>query len=151
MLQQRVRQPPHRAQIQRRAGLQVLRKHADAALADAPAETEGAADAGVGGGSALGAAAGRDARGDAAADGDGLGLRDADDVVAVVVGGRVGVGVGPDGVAEGLDDGFRGLVVPGGAGAEAGAAAVDAEGGGGGGEEEGEGGDTDDGIGVVHF
>ena len=50
MLQQRVRQPPHRAQIQRRAGLQVLRKHADAAFADAAAETEGAADAGVGGG-----------------------------------------------------------------------------------------------------
>ena len=50
MLQQRVRQSPHRAQIQRRAGLQVLRKHADAAFADAAAETEGAADAGVGGG-----------------------------------------------------------------------------------------------------
>ena len=146
MLQQRVRQPPHRAQIQRRPGLQVLRKHADAALADAPAETKGAADAGVGG-----AAAGRDARGDAAADGDGLGLRDADDVVAVVVGGRVGVGVGPDGVAEGLDDGFGGLVVPAGAGAEAGAAAVDAEGCGGGGEEEGEEGGADDGVGVVHF
>ena len=143
MLQQRVRQSPHRAQIQRRAGLQVLRKHADAAFADTAAETEGAADAGVGGGTV---AAGRDARIDAAADGDGLGLRDADDVVAVVVGGRVGVGVGPDGVAEGLDDGFGGLVVPGGAGAEAGAAAIDAEGCGGGGEEEGEGGDADDGV-----
>ena len=72
-------------------------------------------------------------------------------MVAVVVGGRVGVGVGPDGVAEGLDDGLRGLVVPAGAGAEAGAAAVDAEGCGGGGEEEGEEVDADDGVGVVHF
>ena len=146
MLQQRVRQSPHRAQIQRRAGLQVLRKHADAALADAAAEAKGAADAGVGGGTAVGTAARCDARCDAAADGDGLGLRDADDVVAVVVGGRVGVGVGPDGVAEGLDDGFGGFVVPGGAGAEAGTAAVDAEGCGGGGKEEGEGGDADDGV-----
>ena len=117
MLQQRVRQSPHRAQIQRRAGLQVLRKHADAAFANAAAETEGAADARVGSGTAFRASAGCDARGDAATDGDGLGLRDADDVVAVVVGGGVGVGVGPDGVAEGLDDGFGGLVVPGGAGA----------------------------------
>ena len=75
-----------------------------------------------------------------------MGLRDADDVVAVVVGGRVGVGVGPDGVAEGLDDGFGGFVVPAGAGAEAGAAAVDAEGCGSRGEEEGEGGDADDGV-----
>ena len=141
MLQQRIRQAPHRAQIQRRAGLEVLRKHADAAFADAAAKTEGAADAGVGGGTFT---AGRDARIDAAADGNGLRLRDADDVVAVVVGGRVGVGVGPDGVAKGLDDSFGGLVVPGGAGAEARAAAVDAEGRGGGGEEEGEGGDADD-------
>ena len=151
MLQQRVRQSPDRAQIQRRAGLQFLRKHADAAFADAAAETEGAADADVGGGTAVGTAAGCDARGDAAADGDGLGLGDADDVVAVVVGGRVSVGVGPDGVAKGLDDSFGGLVVPGGSGAKAGAAAVDAEGCGGGVEEEGDGGDADDGVRVVHF
>ena len=140
MLQQRIRQRANRAQIDRRASLQILRKDANATFADIATETEAAAGA-----------AAFDVRTDFAADGDGLGLGDADDVVAAVVGGAVVVGIGPDGVAEGLDDGFGVLVVPAGAGAEAGTAAVDAEGGGGGGEEEGEGGDADDGIGVVHF
>ncbi len=67
-------------------------------------------------------------------------------MVSVALGRAVGVGVGPDGVVEGLDDGFGGLVVPSGAGTEAGATTVDAEGGGGGGVEEGIGGEGKDGA-----
>ena len=139
MLQQRVRQPPNRTEIDRRTRRQVLREDTDAAFADFAAEAEGAARAY--GGACV----------DAAADGDGLGLGDADDVVAAAVGGGVEVGVGPDSVAEGLDNGFRGFVVPRGARAEAGAAAVDPKGRGGGVEEEREGGEADDGVGVVHL
>ena len=57
-----------------------------------------------------------------------MGLGDADDAVAVAVGGGVEVLVSPDGVAQGLDDRFRGLVVPGGPGAGARARAIDSEG-----------------------
>ena len=139
MLQQRIRQPPNSAEIDRRARRHVLRKHTDAAFADAAVEAECAR-------CAYGAASV-----DGTAHGDGLGLRDADDVVAVAVGGGVGVGVGPDGVAEGLDDGFGGFIVPAGSGAEARAATVDSEGGDGGVEEEGEGAQAEDGGLVVHF
>lgn len=132
MLQQRISQPPNRAEIDRRARCQVLRKYADAAFADAAAEGECAGRAYGGGWGTFFACTGGDARINTSANGDGLGLGDADYVVAVAVGGRIGVGVGPDGVAESLDDCFGGLVVPGGARAKARATAVDSEGGGGG-------------------
>lgn len=151
MLQQRIRQPPNSAEIDRRTRRHVLRKYTDAAFANAAAEAECRRCAYGAGGAALGACAGVHASVDGTAHGDGLGLRDADDVVAVAVGGGVGVGVGPDGVAEGLDDGFGGFVIPGGSRAEAGAATVDSEGDDGGVEEEGEGAQAEDGGLVVHF
>ena len=151
MLQQRIRQRPNRAEIDRRARRHVLRKDTDPAFADATAEAKRAGCAYGAGCAALGASAGGDACVDGTAHGDGLGLGDADDVVAVAVGGGVGVGVGPDGVAESLDDGFGGLIVPGGAGAEAGAATVDSEGGDGSVEEEMEGDETQERSLVVHF
>lgn len=151
MLQKRVRQPPNRAEIDRRARRHVLRKHADATFADAPAEAECAARAYSACWAALRAPTGCDAGGNGPTDRDGLGLRDADYVVPVVVGGGVEVGVGPDGIPEGLDDCFGGLVVPRGARAEAGAAAVDSEGGCAGTEEEGEGAEAQGGSEVMHF
>lgn len=89
MLQQRIGQPPNRAEIDRRARRQVLRKYADAAFADAAAEAECAGRAYGGGWGTFFACAGGDARINTSADGDGLGLGDADYVVAVAVGGRV--------------------------------------------------------------
>ena len=128
-----------------------MREDADAAFADAAAQAECCARADVAGGPALGTGARAGACGHAAADGNGLRLGNADYVVSIAVGRAVGVGVGPDGVVEGLDDGFGGLVVPGGAGTEAGAATIDAEGGGEGGKEEGNGGEGKNGAWVVHF
>lgn len=151
MLQQRIRQPANRAEIDICARLQVLRKYTDPTFADAAAEAECAACAYGAACAALGACAGGDACGNRTADGDGLGLGDADYVVAVVVGGGVEVGVGPDGVAEGLDDCFGLFVIPGCTGAETGAAAIDSESASSAIEEEGEGADAEDGLGVVHF
>lgn len=59
-------------------------------------------------------------------------------MVAVTVGGLVGLGRIPDGVAEDLGDAHAGLVLPGCVGAHARAATVDAEGSGRGGEKGGE-------------
>jgi len=64
---------------------------------------------------------------------DRLELGDADDVVAVAVGGGVWFGRVPDGVAEDLGDAFARFVFEGGDSAHSRAAAVDAEGGGAGG------------------
>ena len=151
MLQQRVRQRPNRTKIDGRARSHVLRKYTDAAFADFAAKAERTARADGAGWAALWACARGDACGNGTTDGNGLGLRDADYVVAVAVGSGAGVGVGPDGVAQSLNDCFGGFVIPGGAGAEAGAAAVDSEGDGGGIEEEGGGAEAEDGGEVVHF
>lgn len=127
MLQQRIRQRPNRTKIDGRARSHVLRKYTDATFADVAAKAECTARADGG------------ACGNGTTDGNGLGLRDADYVVAVAVGSGAGVGVGQDGVAQGLNDCFGGfgIVIEGGAGAEAGAAAVDSEGDGDGIEDEG--------------
>ena len=151
MLQQRIRQPANRAEIDVGARLQVLRKYTDPTFADAAAEAKCAACAYGASCAAFGACAGGDACRNGTTDGDGLGFGDADYVIAVVVGGGVEVCVGPDGVAEGLDDCFGRFVIPGRPRAETGAAAIDTESGGSGIEEEGEGADAEYGLGVVHF
>lgn len=89
---------------------------ADASSTDGAAETEF-------GGLFVGGGIG-DAGGLAVGERKGHELGDADDVVAVGVGGCVGLGGVEDGVAEDLGDAFAGFVVPGGEFAEGGAAAV---------------------------
>lgn len=124
MLQQRIHQWPNIPQ--RQFAIIALREHTDPTGVQGASQGEGP----CGGLSALGLLSA------GARQGDGLFARDADNVVAAVVDGRIGESRFPDGVAQDLVDGVAVGIFPAGEVAEAGAAAVDAEGGGGDGVEE---------------